>query len=259
MQFFASIGAFGLKYLAEHGRWGMFTTRLLRYSFPPYKISSIAKEIKTIGFDSLTIIGFTALFTGMVLALQGYTTLKQFGSEGLLGVGVTASLFSELGPVLTALLLTGRAGSSLCAEIGVMRNSQQIDALECMAIDPFYFLIGPKLIASLIAFPILSFFFCLIGTGGGYFAGVSLLGVNPGAFMDGVINALNNSSYINMCWVKSLIFSLLMISICSCKGYYVHLHREKGSMAVAKSTTEAVVFTSVNVLLWDYLITCFLI
>lgn len=254
------IGAQGIHAITEHGRWGCFTLRLFVSVFrPPFKFSSVIKEIKVIGVESLSIIVFTALFTGMVLGLQGYTTLKQFGSEGLLGIGVTASLFSELGPVLTALLLIGRAGSSLCAQIGVMRNSEQIDALECMGIDPFNFLISPKLLAAIIVFPILSFLFCIVGTGGGYFAGVYLLGVNPGAYYDGMVRALYNPTHVNMCLYKSLCFSVLMISICACKGYYVHMHKVKGALAVARCTTEAVVFSSVSILIWDYLITSILI
>ena len=256
----AALGSATLSFLHEHGRWGLYSFRLIRGVFSlPFKISPLVKEIKVIGVESLSIIVFTALFTGMVLGLQGYTTLKQFGSDSALGIFVTSSLFSELGPVLTALLLTGRAGSSLCAQIGVMRNSEQIDALECMGIDPFNFLISPKLVASLMVFPILSYLFCLVGISGGYLAGVSMLGSNGGAYFDGMVRALNNSNYIDMCLYKSLCFSILMISICSCKGYFVHRHKIKGALAVAKCTTEAVVFTSVNVLIWDYLITCFLI
>lgn len=232
---------------------------LLGVFSPPFKFATILKEIRLIGVDSLTIIGFTALFTGMVLGLQGYTTLKQFGSEGLLGVGVTASLFSELGPVLTALLLTGRAGSSLCAQIGVMRISEQVDALECMGIDPFNYLISPKFIAALIAFPILSFFFSIVGVGGGYLAGVSILGVNAGSFTDGVVRALHNDTHVQMCFVKSMVFSILMVSICASKGYFVHTQKTKGALSVSRGTTDAVVFTSVNVLLWDYLITSLLL
>ncbi|MBF0196558.1 MAG: ABC transporter permease [Planctomycetes bacterium] len=226
---------------------------------PPYKVFPVVREVKTIGFDSLTIICFTAVFTGMVLGLQGYASLKKFGSEGALGFGVAITLFTELGPVLSALLLIGRAGSSMCAEIGIMRNSQQIDALECMAIDPFAYFISPKLIASLISFPILGFLFTLVGIGGAYISGVMILGINPGAFTDGVIRAMADERLVRMCTIKCLVFGYMMVSICAFKGYSVYRQQTKGSMAVSHATTDAVVFSSVMVLLWDYLLTSLLL
>ena len=122
---------------------------------PPGKFWPTVKQIEFIGTKSFVVIGFTAAFTGMVLALQGYHTLTRFGSEGWLGSAVGLSLIRELGPVLTALMVTGRAGSAIAAEIGIMRIEEQIDALECMAIDPFSYLIVPRFIASVIALPLL--------------------------------------------------------------------------------------------------------
>ena len=131
---------------------------------------------------AIFVILFTGAFTGMVLGLQGYYTLRKFGSEGLLGSAVALSLIRELGPVLAALMVIGRAGSAICAEIGIMRNSEQIDALECMAIDPFKFLMAPKFLAAVISLPLLTGIFDVVGIGGGYLIGVKLLGVNDGAF-----------------------------------------------------------------------------
>lgn len=253
------LGRWGILQLAEHGRWGVFMARsFLGTLTPPHKIFPTIKEIRIIGVESLSIIVFTGLFTGMVLGLQGYTTLKKFGSEGILGQGVTVSLFSELGPVLTALLLTGRAGSSLCAEIGVMRISEQIDALECMAIDPFNFLISPKLTAGIISLPILSFTFSLVGILGGFVAGVLILDVSSGSYYDGIVKAID-AKLIRMCLVKSIVFSMLMVTICAFKGFCVYRQKTKGAMGVSKATTDAVVFTSVNILLWDYLLTSLLL
>lgn len=245
--------------MADHGRWGVFTVKCFVGIFkPPHKIFPIIKEIRVIGVESLSIIVFTGLFTGMVLGLQGYTTLKRFGSEGLLGTGVAVSLLSELGPVLSALLLTGRAGSSLCAEIGVMRISEQIDALECMAIDSFNFLISPKMVAAIVSLPILSFTFSIIGICGGYIAGVLILDVNAGSFHEGIVRAID-ANLIRMCLVKSIVFSVLMVSVCAFKGFCVYRQKTKGAMGVSKATTDAVVFTSVNILLWDYLLTSILL
>ena len=139
------------------------------------------------------VIGFTAAFTGMVLALQGYHTLTRFGSEGWLGSAVGLSLIRELGPVLTALMVTGRAGSAIAAEIGIMRIEEQIDALECMAIDPFSYIILPRFIAIVIALPLLTAFCDVIGILGGYFIGVGLLGVNAGLFGTELFPALTGA------------------------------------------------------------------
>ena len=255
----AELGRWGLQLLGDHGRWGLFILRSFLGIFSaPYKLFPTIKEIRIIGVESLSIVVFTGLFTGMVLGLQGYTTLKRFGSEGILGQGVAVSLLSELGPVLTALLLTGRAGSSLCAEIGVMRISEQIDALECMAIDPFNYLISPKLSASVISTPILSFTFSLVGILGGFIAGVLILGVSAGSYYDGIVKAIDYK-LIRMCMVKSIVFSIIMVTYCAHKGFCVYRQKTKGAMGVSKATTDAVVFTSVNVLLWDYLLTSILL
>jgi len=255
-----ALGATTIQTLVSHGRWGIFMVQVILGSLRmPFKFKACVQEIKAIGADSLSIIVFTALFTGMVLGLQGYTTLKQFGADSALGLGVTITLFSELGPVLAALLLTGRAGSSMCAQIGVMRISEQIDALETMGIDPFHYIISPKLIAGIISFPILTFLFSLVGIFGGYVAGVMLLGVNSGEYYSGIVRALNNETIIPMCFFKSLVFGILMVMICTFQGYMVYMQKAKGAIGVSKSTTSAVVFTSVNVLLWDYLLTSVLI
>lgn len=255
-----AMGAGTIRRLVSHGRWGIFMLQVIAGVFKfPFKIKSCLLEVKTIGADSLSIIGFTALFTGMVLGLQGYSTLKQFGADSALGIGVAITLFSELGPVLTALLLTGRAGSSMCAQIGVMRISEQIDALETMGIDPFHYIISPKLVGGLIAFPILTFLFSLVGVWGAYIAGVMILGVNPGEYYAGIVKALHNDKIIPMCLVKSLVFGALMIMISTFQGYMVLNQKLKGAIGVSKATTDAVVYTSVNVLLWDYLLTSILI
>jgi len=221
----------------------------------PFRWNHIFTELRSIGFESIVLISFTAIFTGMVLGLQGYNTLKQYGSEGVLGIGVAISLFTELGPVLTALLLTGRSGSSMCAEMGVYRTSEQTSALESMAIDPYNYLVGPKILATLIASPILALIFCNVGVLGAYLAGVVILGVDPASFYHGVVRALADPNLLTMCLTKSLVFGFLMVMVCSFKGHDVLSRKEKGTRAVARATTEAVVYTSVMVLLWDYLIT----
>jgi len=151
-----------------------------RTAVPPYRGRNIVKQIHFIGVKSVFIIVLTAAFTGMVLALQGYYNLRKFGSEGVLGSLVALSLIRGLGPVLSALLVTGRAGSALTAEIGIMRIGEQIDALETMGIDPIRFLVAPRLLGFLLSVPLLTAIFDVVGIYGGYLVGVKLLGVNAG-------------------------------------------------------------------------------
>jgi phospholipid/cholesterol/gamma-HCH transport system permease protein len=250
-----------LYFLEQAGRMGLFLVScLISLLIPPYKPQAILKQIHFIGARSLFVILFTGAFTGMVLGLQGYYTLRKFGSEGLLGSAVALSLIRELGPVLTALMVIGRAGSAICAEIGIMRNSEQIDALECMAIDPYKYLMAPKFVAAIFSLPLLTFVFDVIGIFGGFLVGVSLLGVNEGTYFQGMYASVVWQD-IEMGLVKSLVFGLLIIWISAAKGYYLQFERTGGFGAegVSRTTTSAVVLASVTVLVWDYLISAILL
>lgn len=254
------LGAIALDLMEGLGRMGVFFFRVLRgVGRPPGKYWSTLKQVQFIGTKSFFVIGFTAAFTGMVLGLQGYYTLSKFGSEGLLGSAVGLSLIRELGPVLTALMVTGRAGSAMCAEIGIMRIEEQIDALECMAIDPHSYLVTPKLIAGLIALPLLTAFCDVLGIFGGYLIGVQLLGVSAGAFMDGLTSSVVwDDVYMGI--VKSFCFAVLMIWICTYKGYYAGLDQGNfGPEEVSWATTQAVVYASISILVSDYIITSILL
>ena len=255
-----SLGSFVLDQLAYLGRMGLFLVYLLRGIIrPPGKFWSVVKQIYFIGTKSFFVIGFTAAFTGMVLGLQGYYTLSKFGSEGLLGSGVALSLIRELGPVLSALMVTGRAGSAMCAEIGIMRIDEQLDALECMAIDPYAYLITPKLLACMICLPLLTAFCDVVGIWGGYVIGVDLLGVSPGAYLDGVQKSVVWKD-IYMGIVKSLCFAVLMIWICTYKGFYAGIDQGSfGPEEVSRATTNAVVLSSVSILAGDYIVTSVLL
>ncbi|GLI34236.1 MlaE family ABC transporter permease [Desulforhabdus amnigena] len=254
------LGALVLDQLESLGRMGVFLYMVVRgIARPPGKYWFTVKQIQFIGTKSFFVIGFTATFTGMVLSLQGYYTLSKFGSEGLLGSAVALSLIRELGPVLTALMVTGRAGSAMCAEIGIMRIEEQIDALECMAIDPFSYLITPKLIAGLIALPLLTAYCDVVGIFGGYLVSVQLLGVSAGSFMDGLTSSVVWED-VYMGIVKSFSFAVLMIWICSYKGYYAGLDQGSfGPEEVSQATTQAVVYASISVLMSDYVITSILL
>jgi phospholipid/cholesterol/gamma-HCH transport system permease protein len=226
---------------------------------PPGKFWPTVKQIQFIGAKSLLVIGFTAAFTGMVLALQGYHTLTRFGSEGWLGSAVGLSLIRELGPVLSALMVTGRAGSAMAAEIGIMRIEEQIDALECMAIDPFAYLVTPRLIASIISLPLLTSFCNAVGILGGYVIGVRLLGVNEGSFWNGLVSSVDwGDLYMGL--VKSACFSVLIAWVCTYKGFYAGVDEGSfGPEQVGRATTDAVVISSIAVLIGDYVITSILL
>ncbi|SFM41927.1 MlaE family ABC transporter permease [Thermodesulforhabdus norvegica] len=251
-----SLGRWGLGQIFGLGRLGIFLLSSVAGLFrPPGKFLAVIKHIHFIGHKSLFVICFTGAFSGMVLGLQGYYTLSKFGSEGLLGAAVALSLIRELGPVLTALMITGRAGSAICAEIGIMRIEEQIDALRCMAIDPHSYMITPRFIAGLICFPLLTSIFDLIGIIGGYGVGVLLLGANPGAYWDGIYKSVDWSD-VSMGYVKAFVFAIITIWICTYKGFYAGV--DTGSMGpedVSKATTDAVVASSVSVLVADYVIT----
>lgn len=262
-QQFVSTAAYFIRSISDRvarlGEYGLFFVQSLRGILSkPLRTKKIIYEIFSVGYESLTIIVLTGFFTGMVLGLQGYHTLKRFGAEGMLGAGVAYSLLAELAPVLSALLLTGRAGSSLCAEIGVMRIREQIEALECLAIDVFNYLVSPKLTAGLISLPLLIFIFTVSGIIGGYVAGSHILGVYAGDYYAGMLTVIDWPT-IRMALVKGLVFASLVITICSWYGYTVHNRRDRGAVAVSRATTVSVVASSVCILLFDYLLTAVLL
>jgi phospholipid/cholesterol/gamma-HCH transport system permease protein len=226
----------------------------------PFRLREMLRQTGFIGFGSLFVICCVALTTGMVLGLQGYYSLSKFGADGMLGMAVALTLILELGPVLTAIMVAGRAGSSMCAELGIMRNTEQIDALECMAVDPFRYLIGPKFIATLISVPLLTAIFDVVGIGGGYLTGVVLMGVDPGSYVEGMRSSVTNHD-INLGIIKSFVFAVLVVWICTGRGYFVQQIRGAGfgAESVSHVTTQAVVLSSISVLIFDYLLTSVLL
>ncbi len=231
---------------------GLFLARaLLCLATPPLKISWVIKQIWFIGFQSTLVIFLTGAFTGMVLGLQGFHTLNRFGSTALLGPMVAMSLIRELGPVLSALMVTGRAGSAITAEIGIMRISEQIDAIELMGLNPYRYLVVPKILASLIALPLLTSIFNVVGIFGGYLVGSKLLGgIGRGTYFGEMANYISMDDILVGLY-KSLTFGVLIAWVCSYKGY----HAGFGAEGVSKATTQAVVLSSVLVLFWDYIMT----
>ncbi|MBI5097003.1 MAG: ABC transporter permease [Nitrospirae bacterium] len=253
--FLIIIGESSIYYLREAGRMVLFLFSSLLLSItPPFRIGRILNEIRAIGLRSLIVIFLTASFTGMVLGLQGYYTLRQYGSESLLGSVVALSLIRELGPVLTALMVTGRGGSAMTAEIGIKRITEQIDAMDAMTLDPVKYLVAPKIIAGLITLPLLASIADIIGIYGGYLVGVALLGVNPGSyFYEMERGVVFEDIYTGI--IKSITFGLIFTWVCCYKGFYCR----HGAEGVSRAITEAVVLSSVLILLWDYFLTSILL
>jgi phospholipid/cholesterol/gamma-HCH transport system permease protein len=236
------------------GRMGVFLlSTLLHLVVPPWQVRQLIRRIDFIGARSLLLIVFTGAFTGMVVAFQGYTALRRFGGEAFLGPGVGLSLIRELGPVLSALMITGRAGSALTAELGIMRITEQIDALEVMALNPMKYLVVPILLAALITFPLLNAVFIVVGIYGGYLVGVDLLGVSAGSYLSQMSSAITSEDIWGG-FYKSLSFGVIVAWVCCFKGFYA----ARGAEGVSQATTQAVVMCSVLILVWDYFLTSIL-
>ncbi|HHN64601.1 MAG TPA: ABC transporter permease [Nitrospirae bacterium] len=243
-------GRYTLSEIRNLGRMFLFLLTSLGHIFiPPFKFRLMLRQIWFFGNKSMLVILLTGSFTGMVLSLQIYFTLRKFGSEALLGPAVALSLIRELGPVLSALMVTGRAGSALTAEIGIMRITEQIDALISMALSPKNYLIVPNLLAALISFPLLCSIFDLIGIYGGYVVAVKLLGMSSGTYFSQMQDFVEMED-IWMGIVKSLSFGLIVSWVSCYKGYTTGY----GAKGVSRATTEAVVLSSILILIWDYFI-----
>ncbi len=250
----SSLGRHTLRIVAEMGKMAMFLgSALFLLVRPPWRPRLIIRQIYFIGVGSLSIVLLTSLFTGMVLALQGFYTLEKFGSEGLLGTAVALSLIRELGPVLTALVVTGRAGSAMAAEIGIMVITEQVDALKSMAVNPLQRLASPRIAGGFLAIPLLTAIFDGVGIFGGYLVGVKLLGLSSGTYF-GHMELQVSMSDISGGFIKSLVFALLVTWVSCYKGY----HCGHGAEGVGKATTSAVVLSTVLVLIGDYILTSLL-
>ncbi|MDH3518972.1 MAG: MlaE family lipid ABC transporter permease subunit [Myxococcales bacterium] len=217
----------------------------------PFRARRLVNEVFDVGVLSLAIVCLSGATVGAVLGLQGYNTLSRFGAEGSLGAVVGLSLVRELGPVLTALLVTGRAGSAMAAEIASMVTTQQLDGLRMMSINPVDFVVTPKALAMLIAMPMLNALFIVFALFGGYLVGVVLLGVDSGVYVASLEHAITFEDDVAGTLLKSGIFGALVGCIATYRGYI----SEPTSAGVSAATTGTVVTASVAVLLADYVIT----
>ena len=256
---FTNVGRRTISLVNNLGAATIFLAKAFLMIFQPRQIPGIVQQLYYIGARSISIIMLVGFFTGMVLGLQSYHALVKFGAEGALGTLVALSLVRELGPVLTAIMITARAGSAMTAEIGIQRISEQIDALDTMRIDPLRFLISPRIAASIISFPLLTAIFDLIGILGGFLSGCVLLGVNAGTYFHRVQSSVEMKD-ITDGFIKALVFAVIVTTVCCYQGYFTHMRTDSyGAKGVSLSTTSAVVLSCVLILVADYVVTSFLI
>jgi phospholipid/cholesterol/gamma-HCH transport system permease protein len=218
---------------------------------PPLRLQLLSRQIYKLGALSLGIICGSGLAVGMVLGLQGYHMLARFGAKTAVGAMVGLSLTRELGPVLTALLVIGRAGSATTAEIGAMAATEQLDGLRMLSIDPIHMVVKPRALALAIVMPLLTALFIVAGIVGGYIAGVGLMGLDGGSYIASLKDAVDLHKDIAGSFVKSVVFGLLLSIIATYRGYKSAPTAE----GVSAATTSTVVTGSVTVLLFDYVIT----
>jgi phospholipid/cholesterol/gamma-HCH transport system permease protein len=237
-----------------HGLGGIthFGSRLVFETMvPPYRLRRVVDELYNTGVLSLAIVCASGTAVGLVLGLQGYNTLVRFGAEQSMGAVVGLSLVRELGPVLTALLVTGRAGSAVAAEIGAMVATEQLDGLRMMSVDPIDFVTQPKALALAISMPLLSALFIVFGLFGGYLVGVGVLGIDAGTYVSSLENNIDFRNDVLGSVLKSVVFGALVGLISTWRGYTA----APNSAGVSRATTGAVVQASVVTLMVDYVIT----
>ncbi|MBN13128.1 MAG: ABC transporter permease [Opitutaceae bacterium] len=257
---FVRIGRKGISFVSELGELTIFGASSFGSLFRQrHTFEKLTRSIYEIGVRCIPITLIVGFFTGLVLGLQLYYVLTKFSSESLLGQAVALSIIMEIGPVFTAIMIVGQAGSALSAEIGIQRNAEQIDALQTMNINPLAFLVSPRLYAALICFPILTAFFDIVGIYGGHLTGVSMLGVDQGAYWSRIYEAVSVKNVMDG-FYKAMTFGLLTTIICAFQGYYTHLKASiPGARGVSQTTTRAVVLSSIAILSSDYLLTSLLL
>jgi phospholipid/cholesterol/gamma-HCH transport system permease protein len=220
---------------------------------PPYRPGLLINAMDFIGVGSIFIVALTGIFSGMVLALQTTHSLRQFGAEGIVGSLVAISLTREIAPVFTALMVTARAGSSMAAELGNMRVTEQIDALVTMGVSPVQYLLSPRLLAAVLMMPLLCVLYSCVGMVGAWVVAVQWLGVDPGVFISNIEKYLVPSDFW-MGQIKALVFGFLVCAIACAQGF----NASGGAKGVGEATTRAVVQSAVAILIANYLLTSFL-
>jgi phospholipid/cholesterol/gamma-HCH transport system permease protein len=250
--FVQELGARTIRLIEGLGRMAGFSWKMLRAAVhPPLRPRRLLQEVFDVGVLSVALVCGAGFAVGMVLGLQGYNTLVRFGAEQALGTMVGLSLIRELGPVLTGLLVTGRAGSAMTAEIGAMAVTEQLDGLRMMSVDPVHYVAMPKALAMSLAMPLLSTLFILFGVAGGYAVGVVYLGLDGGIYVTALESSVDFADDVLQSFVKAGVFGILLGII----GTYRGFTSERNAAGVSRATTSTVVTTSVWILVSDYFIT----
>lgn len=253
-QIFNFVGNYVLLSCNAFGRYTLFLIQTVKTLFSTkLKVSKLFIQMERIGLQSFPISVLTGTFAGAVLALQTYSGFKQFGSENMIGPVVALTMTRELGPVLTGLMVAGRCGSGIAAELGTMKITEQIDALQTLCIDNFQFLIIPRILAATIIMPFLTMFSMLFGVVGGYMVCVHVFHLNPVDYIEGIKDFLEAFDIIGGL-IKSAIFGFILSSVGSCKGFYTR----GGAKGVGVSTTQSVVISSIAILIANYFLAALL-
>lgn len=251
MNFLAVLGRVLLGFFQITGKLSFFTFNAVRHTLaPPYYTRLILKQVIDIGYYSLPVVGLTAIFTGAVLALQSYTGFSRFNAESSIAAVVVISITRELGPVLAGLMVAGRVGAAMAAEIGTMRVTEQIDALTTLSTNPFKYLIAPRVLAGVLMLPCLVLVADVIGVYGGYLVGIHKLDFSPNSYIKNTIDYLENKDVISGL-VKASVFGFIIALM----GCYHGFHSRGGAQGVGQATTNAVVSASILILLSNYIIT----
>lgn len=251
MNLLERIGRFFLHLFEETGLWFRMLSRTVLWTFrPPFEGREWLRQMVRVGVDSIPVVFLTTMFTGMVMALQTYTGFHRVHAENFVGSVVALAMLRELSPVLVGLMVTGRVGSSMAAEIGTMRVTEQLDALEALATDPVQYLFVPRVIAGTVMLPLLTILGDALGVGGGYLVGVKLMGSNPIVYQQNTYQFL----HMNDVWsglIKSAFFGLILTLTGCVRGYYT----SGGAEGVGRATTAAVVSASLIILFTDFFLT----
>lgn len=252
LEWIRHLGRSGIDFFEKLGRGNLFLARTL-VGVPEVlaRPRLLISQLLSVGVLSFMLIAISGMFVGMVLALQGYNTLVDFGAEESLGVVVALSIVRELGPVVTALLYAGRAGSALTAEIGLMKATEQLSGMEMMAVDPLHRVIAPRFLAGIISMPLLAAVFSAVGIWGGYFVGVGLLGVDEGAYWSQMQDKVDFFDDILNGVIKSVVFGVVTTWIAVFEGY----DTIPTSEGVSRATTRTVVHSAFAVLGLDFVLT----
>lgn len=245
------IGHFTLINIAKLGEISIFIGRSVKHCFlPPFYPKLILTQFLRIGYFSLPVVGLTAIFSGAVLALQSYSGFSRFNAESTIATVVVLSITRELGPVLAGLMVAGRVGASMAAEIGTMRVTEQIDALRTLSTNPFKYLVAPRIIAAVITLPLLVLVADIIGVMGGYLVSVHSLGFSAGPYINNTIKFLETIDVVSGL-VKAAFFGFVIAVM----GCYFGYNSNRGAEGVGVATTNAVVASSITILLLNYIIT----